>query len=61
MSFSFPHGSQEKMGHRYALFKDPGWEPVFLSAAGGLSSTQALNLGGLWKSLGIARLSTHKR
>jgi hypothetical protein len=28
MSLSF-HGSQEKMGHRYTLFKDPGSEPDF--------------------------------
>jgi len=39
MSLSFPNGSDEKMRHRYALFKDPDSGPIFLSAAGGLSST----------------------
>jgi hypothetical protein len=29
MSLSFPGGSEKKMGHRYAFFKDPGSEPDF--------------------------------
>jgi hypothetical protein len=29
MSLSFPDGSEKKMGHRYAFFKDSGLEPDF--------------------------------
>ncbi len=54
MNLSFPEGSWEKMEHRYALFKDLGPWPDYLSAVGGLSSTPGIKRTADAARLGLA-------
>lgn len=44
MIFSFPDSSPEKMWHLYAILKARAQGPIYLSAAGGLSSTRGFKL-----------------